>query len=295
MSVLVTPIGGLGNQLFVYATGKALSRRLKLSLVVDKSHYRSSSSRAFELESFDSDFEEIPSGDRLRFHISKFFVASIWRLRRISNRIFAGQGLRVEESFLFNRRSLRLGRTVALYGYFQSWRYFSDIADELRGEIRRIQKPSDFYTRLSEEIGACNPSVAVHVRRGDYVPNKYMGLITERYYQRALELLESLVGDLSVYIFSDNIETLQGESFLAKWGKRLTYVHSPSDSRPIESLNLIANCDHVIMANSSFSWWGAWLGERKGRYVVYPRPWLAGALVDDRDLALPGWICLGDK
>ena len=295
MAVVIRPIGGLGNQLFVYAAGKALSRRQDIPLRIDRSHFKKYPLRLFELDSFESHFEELQTGNQFSSRLTKYLFTGGSRISRLVKKIAHGPGRLFEQDFVFEPRLLKVRRHVGLEGYFQSWRYFGEIADELRQEIRSISSPSNFYTNLQKELAGAGVSVAIHVRRGDYISNSYMGLVPEAYYRHALGLLQELVGDFQIYLFSDDLELLHDDSFLAAWRKRVRIVMAPDDSRPVESLNLIAQCDHVVMANSTFSWWGAWLGERAGRHVFYPRPWLAGALVDDRDLALPTWICLGSE
>ena len=295
MTVVITPIGGLGNQLFVYAAGKALSRRQDIPLGIDRSHFEKYPLRVFELDSFESHFEELQTGKQFSSRLTKFMVPRGSQIRRLAKKITHGPDHGFEQAFIFKPRSMRVRRHVGLEGYFQSWRYFGEVGDELRQEIRSVVSPSNFYSDFQNELSGAEVSVAIHVRRGDYVSNSYMGVVPEVYYEHALGLLQGLVGDFQIYLFSDDLTLLHDESFLAEWRKRVRVVVAPDNSRPVESLNLIAQCDHVVMANSTFSWWGAWLGERPGRHVFYPRPWLAGALVDDRDLALPTWICLGSE
>ena len=295
MAVVIRPIGGLGNQLFVYAAGKALSHRQSIPLRIDKSHFEKYPLRLFELDSFESFFEESQTGNQLSSLLTKSIFSGWSRVRRLVKKIIHGPRSIFDQAFIFNPTLLKVRRHEGLEGYFQSWRYFGEVADELRQEIRSVVSPSNFYTHLQKEVARAEVSVAIHVRRGDYVSSSYMGVVPEAYYQRALGLLQELVGDFRIYLFSDDVKLLHDEGFLAGWRNRVRVVITPDNSRPIESLNLIAQCDHVVMANSTFSWWGAWLGERAGRHVFYPRPWLAGALVDDRDLALPTWICLGSE
>jgi hypothetical protein len=295
MAVVISPVGGLGNQLFIYAAGKALAREHDLPLLVDTSHYRKYHNRLFELDSFDSQWEDAVTTQNYGFFLNQKLVQSFLRVRHLFWRLCQRGGRGLEEAFVFDPSFLKFGGNFWLSGYLQSWRYFDAVGDELRNEISRIENPTNFYRKAQKEILDATVSVAVHVRRGDYISNNYMGILPEKYYERSLNLLEYLIGDFQVFIFSDDTDSLIEESFLPKWAARMTILRASKDSRPVETLRLIAMCDHVVMANSSFSWWGAWLGQRENRQVIYPRPWLAGARADDRDFTLPTWISIGTE
>jgi len=295
MTVIIEPMGGLGNQLFVYAAGRAQAVREETSLYVDPRNYLNNPSRSFELDSFISNFLEVEPCPRsfqmllsrvrgLRLLLRQGFLKTFFR--RIAT---------VESAFLFVAPEASKCRVTRLRGYFQSWRYFGNLSHELRSEIRDIATPSDWFQEMSASVLAAGTTVGIHVRRGDYVTNPHMGVVPERYYESALRILQNLVGDFRIYVFSDDIDSLSTSSFLWPWRESMIFVYPSRGSRPIESLNLLGQCGHVVMANSSFSWWGAWLGEGSERYVFYPRPWLAGAYVDDRDLVLPHWISLGTE
>lgn len=293
MAVVITPVGGLGNQLFIYAAGKALARQKEVPLIVSTSHYRRYKDRVFELDSFESEWEDSSLYRTPAFSVAQKLVQLLWRTRRLVETQVRRGATPFDEALLFRPRHLRLAGHFWLAGYFQSWRYFDAVAEEMRVEISSIRKPSEFFRQTLENIRNVRVSVAVHVRRGDYTTNDYMGITPEEYYETSLRLMESLVGEFHIFLFSDDTRYLARTSFLSEWANRTTVVEPSEKSRPVETLNLIAMCDHVVMANSSFSWWGAWLGQRENRHVIYPRPWFARALVDDRDFALSSWICIG--
>lgn len=293
MAVIIFPVGGLGNQLFIYAAGKALAKKHGLRLKIDSSHYERNQDRRLELDSFASSWENV-SGSYSVLHLLKLvLVRAYLRVKRLSRKLCFKGAWALDDAFLYKPVFLRFGGDYWLKGYFQSWRYFDAVEDELRNEISQGGHQTEFFSRAISEISKATVSVAVHVRRGDYVANSYMGILPEAYYERALSLMRSLVGDFKIFVFTDDPESISQESFLSTWAARMTILSASEASRPIETLRLIAKCDHVVTANSSFSWWGAWLGQRQDRYVIYPRPWLSGARVDDRDLALPSWISIG--
>lgn len=293
MTILITPLGGLGNQLFIYAAGKELSRRYKTPLMVSRTSFNELSLRMFELDSFESDFAEVSRAHRSLLNLSNQATLAIQKGRQLAKASVRGRERALDPAFLYKPLPQKKSQVLPAGRYFQSWRYFPEVADEIRKETQKIRNPTPFYEELRKDLDAATKTVAVHVRRGDYLTNEYMGNVPEDYYLRALEMLLQLVGNFRILLFSDDPNVLSARKFLSEWRDQIRLVEPPPNSRPIESLNLMARCDHVVMANSSFSWWGAWLGERSGRTVIYPRPWLKGAWVDDRDLALPGWISLG--
>jgi len=295
MSVIIRPVGGLGNQLFIYSAGRALAAREKTTLHIDRSYYVNNDSRLFELDSFEAKYLQIHSRQNIPRLSSSRFISLASRLKKSVFGSLSPEKVGLEEAFIFSPLVAEKNRPTMLHGYFQSWRYFDDLSLELRSELRSISDPSDWFFDISTKMSAAGPSVGLHVRRGDYLTNPYMGVVSDAYYEAALRRVKSLVGAFHIYVFSDDIESLSSSGFLSSWKPEVSFVKSPESSRPIESINLMSQCDHFVMANSSFSWWGAWLGDTSGKLVIYPRPWLAGSYVDDRDLALPHWMSLGDN
>lgn len=286
-------MGGLGNQLFVYAAGRALAEKYGYQLFVDSSGYTGSNPRDFELDSFASRFTNLPadlrSGKILRPALDRATSAR----QKIRQVIPNSQARKLNKAFIYKSPPKKTRETLRLKGYFQSWRYFELISSSLRQELRDISEPSDWFFETAARLAASPFSVGVHVRRGDYVSNPYMGIVPDSYYEGALSLLRDVQKDATVYVFSDEPHAVQDSNFLEAWRKNIVFLSPPRESRPVETVNLMSNCGHLVMANSSLSWWGAWLGDRPSRYVIYPRPWLEGAYVDDRDLALPHWISMG--
>lgn len=293
MSVTIVPTGGLGNQLFIYSAGANLALARNDELVVDSRNYLNNPERCFELDSFGSEYRlKIPSPSDTLTLLSDRAKEKVSRL--IDNAILLeSPRLRPNQAFIYSAPKRRGSRNVHLSGYFQSWRYFEDSAELIREQVMRIQQPSEWFREKLREITGSGRSVAVHVRRGDYLSNRYMGVIPETYYEAALSLVARQDSDFQVFLFSDDYSLLGNPDFLARWRSRISVIQPPPKSRAIESVVLMSHCANVVMANSSFSWWGAWLGHREERMVIYPRPWLLGASVDDRDLVLPSWLSLG--
>lgn len=291
--VTVHPIGGLGNQMFIYATGLALSLDMGCDLLINDDWFDTQQKRAFELDAI--------------AHRGSLVHGSTKPKKQVAARAMAwlrGHGLALadprrggyfaERSFAYDRRILDISQDVDLYGYFQSWKYFQHHADQVRHDVTSILSPSPWYLETREALGRMPGFTAVHVRRGDYLhpgTREYHGLAGIEYYQRALALVDSRVGEQAIVLFSD--ETDLALQIFDSLGRECLPIVVPPESRPIESINLMSLGTAAVIANSSFSWWGAWLGEEHMGIVVAPRPWFDDPATTERDLLRPSWVTVG--
>jgi len=286
VAITIEPLGGLGNQLFVYATGRALALDTGAQLHVDLRNFVGYDWHAYELNSFDNRID--------RTCIDKSYVGN--SVRRAYRQLQSRLPIRIprtktfrEVSWTFDANVLNLTDGARLVGYFQSPKYFERHAGIIRTEVFSIREPSAWFLQKSEELAERGAWIGLHVRRGNYsfLPN--MGLLGQNYYSQALGYLRNLEGDLPVVVFSDDIDaarTLLGET--SEWN--LEFFQAPEVSKPVESLVLMSQAHHLVSANSTFSWWAAWLGDGKDRTVICPRPWLNDPGHDDRDLVPDTWI-----
>ena len=292
MVIRIEPQGGLGNQLFIYAAGKALALQLGVSLVADCRAYRNRVWPAYELDSFASELVvEEPDLARERKALA------IFRARRklgLSNSRFARDwGINYQErSFRYDSQVFGLGDNSRLRGYFQSWKYSEGIRDILIDELASVREPTPWFEAEAKKLSDAEPWIGLQVRRGDYVGNKFMGIAGVDYFNRGLELLRSLTGVRKVVVFSDEPFAVQDE---LNNGFDFSYelITPPPSSRPIESLNLLSRASHLCISNSTFGWWAAWLGSKQNRKVVVPRPWVDMVGFDDFSLHPPEWISVG--
>lgn len=289
MTITFRPIGGLGNQLFVYAAASSLALRNQTDVQADLSFFEGNLDRKYELNTFASNIHSsflgpksgAPRADRLWW-------------RSIQSKLTPRDETEVfqERGFWFDERILSVRQNVTLSGYFQSWKYFADHQSGLRAELKNVTNPTPWFLENFETLSNAAPWAAVHVRRGDYRTVHGMRTTSAAYYERALGLLGKLVGELDLVVFSDDfsdsIPAIENHN-----SGNVRLISPPPDSNPIESLNLMSLADHIVIANSTFSWWAAWLGQEKGRYVIHPRPWVDFKSVNDRDLHLPSWIGIG--
>jgi hypothetical protein len=185
----------------------------------------------------------------------------------------------------------------SLSGYFQSYQYFADVQSDIRDQLRSIVDPSPWFLETERMLQSIGPWISLHVRRGDYLnagTREVHGILSIGYYAQALRTMRMLVPDQTkVVVFSDEVDS--AEKFLKVLGVDMVFIQDPPRSKGIESINLMSLSAGSIIANSSFSWWGAWLGDRENRPVIAPRPWINDPTRHERDLLPPRWLTLGNE
>lgn len=286
--ILVSLFGGLGNQMFQYAAGRALSDRLGLPLVLDRRHYDRAVEHGYALDAFRladvapaSALPPTARAEPLR-HL-------LWRLSGRGPRRFRERGLGYTPGFA------TISGPVWLHGYWQSERYFAAQAELIRADFTPRLPPGPGTARCLEDIATRDCAVSLHVRRGDYVRNPRFaalhGLCGPEYYARALERIAAASGaEPVVFAFSDEPDWVRDNLALPFE----TRVVSHNDaSRSHEDMFLMAACRHHVIANSSFSWWGAWLNPRPDKIVIAPARWFADPRISNPDILPQGWHALG--
>jgi hypothetical protein len=269
--------GGLGNQLFQYAAGRALALRLGKELLLDTStllrHSRNVTPRNFELFRF-RHMAKFPNTNQARFlpwlhHISPVsHWVSQWHTH-------------AEKGRPYSPRFQQLPGNSYLVGYWQSHKYFSEIAPELLSELTPAEPISEASQRISDQIDVCN-SVALHIRRGDYVSRaaaaSHHGVLPLSYYQAALNRVNDQVSSPRFFVFSDDPAWCRSNLPLNK--ANAVFVDHNVGPDAWQDLVLMSRCQHHVIANSSFSWWGAWLADQRWpgpqRLVVAPARWFGG-------------------
>lgn len=174
-------------------------------------------------------------------------------------------------------------------GYFQSERYFSKTSHILRNQIHSGAKFPAHFSTLMAEISSSS-TICVHVRRGDYLTSTRHGVLPSSYYERGVQEIESKSGIQPIYVFSDDIDWCKANFNLRERDVRFVDEHlaGPQDTN---HLLLMSSFQNFVIANSSFSWWGAWLSRREGKTVVAPETWFTGAPEIQTSDLIPGtWI-----
>lgn len=277
-------MGGLGNQLFQIAAGRRLATRHGSELVLDLGWFRHearhfATPRSYEL----GDVEFDAHATAVRPRVLKALEAG--RRPRFSS--LSLEVIRQREGdYAVDERVLEASDDVLLIGYWQSEAYFADAADAVRNELRIRMTYAGPYA-IFEPVVDGPSAVAVHIRRGDYVSNPetraFHGSLDRQYYRRALAYVAERVSDPIFVAFSDDPEWVERE--LAR-ELDLTVV---SGGDALRELGLMSRCTHHVIANSSFSWWGAWLGEQEESIVVAPQRWFADPCVDTRSMVPVRW------
>ncbi|WP_136658904.1 alpha-1,2-fucosyltransferase [Nitratireductor sp. XY-223] len=285
--MIITHIfGGLGNQMFQYACGRALALRTGTDLVLDTRDFFAGPGQQpglhhLNVVSLDGENLKLPPRRKQRL---RYFL---WRSLKRPPKLVRQQG------DAFDPQITGLTGSVWLHGYWQSERYFADFAGNIRRELSVKTPPDDRNADVLAEIAA-SPAVSLHVRRGDYISNPKAlavhGTCSLEYYARAAELIAERADiDPVIYVFSDEPEWALDN---LKLPFRTQVMDHNDGSRNYEDLRLMAACKHHIIANSSFSWWGAWLNGSSEKIVVAPAKWFADPEKSNPDIIPHDWTCV---
>ncbi len=293
MSIIVRIHGGLGNQLFQYALGRGVSSKLKTNLSLTWVPYEKDTweycLNYFNITSDDAKNSSLFGFVGMRKRQKKF--NALYRLLkriRLNDIIFPFYF--VEKGFPFNSDLFSKNHSY-IEGFWQTEKYFKHIEDDIRAEITLKNPLSSYSKNIMDEINNSN-AISLHVRRGDYITRAdaitFHGTCSPEYYKDAVGQIAKNISDPKFFLFSDDHEWV-AENF--KWLPfPFTCVKNPSEKN-YEDLILMASCKHHIIANSSFSWWGAWLNPRKDKIVIAPKKWFLNAPKNDtRDLIPEEWV-----
>lgn len=261
--MIITKISdGFGNQLFMYACGYAIAKRLNAPLLLDISYLDNSTLRKYELNKLNIKYKSIFTTRKQKYYPLKVAYRKLYHawLHMKGFRIF-----KEKQTYIYNPDIEQLKDKTCLYGYWQTEKYFKDY----RSDILKMFIPNyPLSTECKEyikKVQQCN-SVAVHVRRGDYVN---LGIcLDQSYYHQAILKMEERIETPQYFIFSDDIEYAK-QLFKGKNGY-FTYVQYQSENATIEDLFIMKSCKHIVMANSSYSWWAAWLNDNPDKIVIHP-------------------------
>ncbi|MFN3751977.1 MAG: alpha-1,2-fucosyltransferase [Thiobacillus sp.] len=292
-AIILQVIGGLGNQMFQYAAGRALSILRGVPLHLDVSGFTGYGlHQGFELEHVFSCPVTLAEPQEVRAFLG-------WQSSRLARRIFARPALRflrnrhfmVEPHFHYWPGICNVPLPTYLMGYWQSERYFADVAQTIRTDFTFRQPMTGRNHELAEEIGAVN-AVSLHVRRGDYANNLRTkathGVCPLDYYEAAIRYIAERVEAPHYFVFSDDMEWVRAN---LRSQFPCSYVDHNQGAESYNDMRLMSLCKHHIIANSSFSWWGAWLNPRDDKVVVAPKNWFANNN-DTKDLLPFGWATL---
>jgi Glycosyl transferase family 11 len=286
-------LGGLGNQMFQYATGRSVSLARNTSFRLDisaftnyKLHQWVELNRIFKCAA-----EVADKADGRRILGWQYSPRILRLLSRHSMVKFRRNALVVEPYFRYWQGITNVPHDCYLIGYWQSERYFLENADQIRKDFR-FRQPLDNQNAKLAKLITQQCAISVHVRRGDYASNPKTtathGLCSLDYYQAAIRYIAERVQAPHFFIFSDDIAWVMNNLTIDFPHQYVKHNHS---SESYNDMRLMSLCKHHIIANSSFSWWGAWLNPSTDKIVVAPKQWFANK-TDTSDLIPQGWIRL---
>jgi len=275
--IRIVLLGRTGNHLFQYALGRVLADRHGVPLVLDASWFNAAGWREV------SHFLKLP----IRAKVVRDPTLCSRALLKLTgkHRWQYGRFPFLAENpgdHSFDPRFLDASADCALFGYFQSWRYFASIEDELRAELKDLLAVAR-ASRPQPSAISSPASVAVHVRRGDFLNHPELQVCDAAYYEHAMDEMRGRIGSPEFFIFSDDPAWCR-QAFTAR---DVTIIDSgKASANPLHDLHLMSTASHHIIANSSYSWWAAWIGKKPGQHVILPPRWFNGdihAPMEDKD------------
>ena len=291
--IIVKLQGGLGNQMFQYAFAAILAQKNSTKVYIDKTFFSRKKQigftpRNFELHVFNNTYHEAS-----KKHLTLFYKWSF--LNKIKKRLNLNYPKIFNETFFgFNKLALNIKPPVYLNGYFQSVKYFSGFELMIKDLFSFSPNSLDMLNKgLLSKIKNTN-TISVHIRRGDYVEDKvtkkFHGSCSLKYYFKAIKLLTELYKDYTLVFFSDDADWVK-EQFESLSHPKI-FVDNNKGENSWKDMMLMSSCTHNIIANSSFSWWAAWLNENSEKTVVAPKKWFASINLDTKSLLPDEWIKL---
>lgn len=287
---IVKYIGGLGNQMFIYAFSVALRETFRQEILVDTHYYKS---RIFhnglEIERiFGIHLTEAKLSDKLKM---SWYFPNYWIDYHLLGKLPARKNTVRELSGQKVNLELLEDSSDKFYdGYWQSYQYFDSYRDVILKEFTfpSINKEDKQNFALNENLKKEENSVGIHIRRGDYLKNwKYRGLCGIDYYQKAIAYILVHIKSPKFFLFSDDIDWVKENISPLLKGYNVTFVNWNHSINSYKDMQLMAMCKNLIIANSSFSWWAAYLNQNNP-IVVAPEKWI-NSFVDFR-IQYKDWI-----
>ena len=290
--IIVNVTGGLGNQMFQYAAARSVGFRMGVPLKFDISAFATYGlHQGFELTRVFNCEGDLASADIVQKMLGWQAAPRIRSLlARPRFAVLRSKKLVIEPKFGYWQGINEVPDDCYLTGYWQSEKYFSTIASQIRKEFtfrQPLDKTSAEVASLISEVNA----VSLHVRRGDYANHAPTaakhGLCSLDYYHAALRYIEERLVNAYLFVFSDDIPWVKQNLPL---NLPCQYIDHNRGANSFNDLRLMSLCSHHVIANSSFSWWGAWLKNRKQSLTIAPRQWFLDSTIDTSDLFCNNWI-----
>lgn len=278
--IIVRLQGGLGNQLFQFALGRSFSLRNKVDVRYD-----------FEYFSFDQN----DHGITLWPYVLNKFNLNVKRGEGLKFSFFKSigkigvSGYNINEKNFSNYTYEKIAASQSGYfdGYWQSQIFFNDFKTEIRDEIRSGYQFNSNNKELLKKM-ATYPSCSVHIRRGDFLNASVDGFNKDSidYYRKAFDYVEERINDVNFYVFSDDLAWAEEN---LKCANPIHFIDINKGDDSHQDMMLMSNCDHNILANSTFSWWGTFLNQNENKIVIAPSKWPKGCSIN---IKCDNWIIL---
>ena len=291
--IIVKLMGGMGNQMFQYAFGKALATKYNTVLKLDTSFLLDRKPRNnFTFRDYDLDLFNIEAEFATQEEIEIFTKRLKWIIpNKIINRVMGvKESYVIEPHFHFSERCFNAKDNSYLEGYWQTEKYFYPIKNEIKNKYFSLKESCSSQAQLLLAEIQSNNAIAVNVRRGDFVNNPFHGTCSPGYYKKGEEIILSKIDNPYFFVFSDEIEWAQEN---LHFSGPVKFVGEEYNGRKFQDkIRLMSACKHFIISNSSFAWWAAWLNTNPDKIVIAPKAWFHNSKWDTKDILPPNWIAI---
>lgn len=282
--------GGLGNQLFQYAAAYAIAERLNQPITLDISFYPTQTLRGYKLNKLKLTNHLVAYGKE------DFFIEKIYKNKYVNGLIrrlpFECLPIKNGKYLVDHAGSFTptffdiVSENIFMNGYFQSEEYFKNVRKSLIEQIAPNYPKEEEYARMLDKILTVN-SVALHVRHGDFLADDncdYHYILSIDYYKKAIEIIKKEVSNPVFFCFSDDIDWVKNSIV----NEDIQYVSLKTTNADIDEMMLMKNCKHIITANSTFSWWAAWLNENENAIRIVPeKPYGNAYMIPENWIKIP--------
>lgn len=289
--IIVRLKGGLGNQMFQYAFGRRIALESNSVLKFDINYFKDDVifQREYSLSCFKLSINIATEKDlkKSKMLTGKNYISKFIRLANKIKPYYSRYVIYELKPHKYDSRIFQKKyKDVYFVGYWQNEKYFKDIEDIIRKEFMLKETMKNRNLNLASNIQDTN-SVAIHLRKYDDIPEDDMNTLSLNYYHKAVKYLSNKFKNLHFFVFSDNLEWAKKN---LKLSYPTTFVEHNKNDKDYEDLRLMSICKHQIIANSSFSWWGAWLNKNSDKIVIAPKKWFRNDPKDTSDLIPNKWI-----
>lgn len=283
--IIVKIVGGLGNQMFQYTYAKVLEQK-GYEVKIDISAFETYKLHGgYQLEKYNIDLQSSCIEENSKYYSNSLLSKILCKVG-----IETSKAIR-EKTLFFDKAFLNIKDDNYIEGYFQSEKYFINIRGILLEQFTIKQELSNYTKEIEQQISESINSCSLHIRRGDFINDKNTnihGACSLEYYKNAIKYMRKEEKDINYFIFSDDMEWVKENLKL----ENTIYIQSKEKRIPHEDIYLMSLCKHNIIANSSFSWWGAWLNLNSKKIVIAPKRWFADEKLykQSGDIVCGSWV-----